>query len=283
MIAKSWAKVNLGLIIHSQREDGYHEIETVMQQIGLCDYLEFQENNNEIEVTTVGGGIPEKDNLVYKAAVLLQQNYSISQGIKVNVYKNIPIGAGLGGGSGNAAVALAGLCKKWKVNLSLEDLFGIAERLGADVPFFLMGGTVLAKGKGEKLKSLPQLPFFGVVLARPCGLSISTGEIYNKISLNIPPAKISYDGFINSLKAKDKKAILNWMARENMNMFEEVILKDYPSLFHLKDLFKKIGLTPIISGSGPSVFAMTSTLKNAMEAANFLEQFGYQAWASWTL
>ncbi len=283
MIVTSWAKVNLGLIIHSQREDGYHEIETVMQQIGLCDYLVFEEKNNGIEITTIGANISEKDNLVYKAAVLLQQEYSIFRGIKIKIYKNIPIGAGLGGGSGNAAVALISLCKKWDINMPLGDLFGIAEKLGADVPYFLLGGTVLAKGKGEKLTLLPQLPFLGVVLAKPFGLSISTKEMYNKISQNIPPAKISYDGFIYSVGKKDREAILNWMGRENMNMLEEVILKDNPSLLHLKGLFKKAGLNPSISGSGPSVFAMTSTLKDAIEAANFLEQFGYQAWASWSL
>ncbi len=282
MLIKAYAKINLGLKVLFKRDDGYHEIETVMQEIGLCDYLKFEEFTGDcIEVECIGMDIPSGENLVYKAAQELSVWNNNTAGVKIYLYKNIPAGAGLGGGSSDAAATILALNDIWKLGLTQNQLVQIAANLGADVPFFLYGGTALARGKGEQIIELPAMPFWGVVLAKPPELFTSTGKIYARVT---PGASYSfnYDPLLVSLKGGDRKGIWEWMKQNNLNMLEEVVLRDYPELNVLKEYFMQMGLIPILSGSGPTVFAFTRTYQEAMESARCLENKGYDAWACWT-
>lgn len=284
MITKAPAKINLGLKVNFRRSDGYHDIESVMQQIGLSDYLVLGENRNntDIEIACKGLDIPLHGNLVYKAAKELQQRYEVTAGVKIVLYKNIPVAAGLAGGSTDAAAALLSLNKLWRLDLSLSELLKIGESLGADVPFCLLGGIAMTRGKGEIINPLPRLPFLGLVLAKPAGLSLSTGAVYEKYSRKMHDKIFSYDPLIRLIEEGNKEAILNWIGQqENLNMLEKVVLEDHLAVVRLKEAFLNLGLSPVMSGSGPSVFSLTPGLKTAREVAFRLEQEGYEAWASW--
>lgn len=283
MLIKAYAKINLGLKVLFKRDDGYHEIETIMQEIGLCDYLKFEEfTGNRIEVECIGMDIPSGENLVYKAVQELSTWKNNTDSVKIYLYKNIPAGAGLGGGSSDAAATLLALNDIWKLGLTQSQLVQIAAKLGADVPFFLYGGTALAKGKGEQIIELPAMPFWGVVLAKPPELFTSTGKIYARAT---PGSSyfFNYDFLLESLKRSDRKSIWEWMKQSNLNMLEEAVLQDYPDLKVLKEYFVQMGLIPILSGSGPTVFAFTWTYQEAIDSARFLEDKGYDAWACCTI
>ncbi|MFY9114021.1 MAG: 4-(cytidine 5'-diphospho)-2-C-methyl-D-erythritol kinase, partial [Dethiobacteria bacterium] len=283
MIIDAPAKINLGLKVLYRRPDGYHEIETVMQQIGLSDYLLFQETpNKEINVYTRGYDIPQDDNLVYRAAIELRKKACINKGLNITLYKNIPVGAGLGGGSTDAAATLMALNRIWDLQASSNELMVIAAELGADVPFCLRGGTALARGRGEKLEPLPALPFFWLVLARPSGLTVSTGRAYGRLPHALPSGAANYDLLSEYLNRGDRENILKWLARDSINMLEEVTLKDNILLGRLKSFFRGLGLLPLMSGSGPVIYALTTSFKEVHAAAFTLEQEGYEAWISWT-
>lgn len=278
------AKINLGLKVLQRRPDGYHEIETVMQQIGLCDYLIFKEiPKNRINVYTRGADIPRDDNLVYRAAIALKKKARINRGLNITLYKNIPMGAGLGGGSADAAAVLTSLNRIWDLQISWSELSAIAVELGSDVPFCLQGGTVLARGRGEILERWPSMPFFWLVLARPAGLVIHTGGVYKKLPDELPATISGYDLLRRHLDRGDRENVLNWLARDCINMLEEVILGDNTPLDRLKDLFGELGLVPLMSGSGPVMYALTASLEMAHAAVFVLEREGYEAWISWTL
>ncbi|NLZ28222.1 MAG: 4-(cytidine 5'-diphospho)-2-C-methyl-D-erythritol kinase [Firmicutes bacterium] len=278
------AKINLGLKVLRRRPDGYHEIETVMQQIGLHDYLIFEEiPKNRINVHTVGADIPRDDNLAYRAAIALKKRARTNRGMNITLYKNIPMGAGLGGGSADAAAVLTALNRIWNLQISWSELAAIAVELGSDVPFCLQGGTALARGRGEILEQWPSLPFFWLVLARPAGLVIHTGGVYKKLPVELPATISGYDLLRRYLEREDRENVLNWLARDCVNMLEEVAFKDNAPLARLKSFFRELGLVPLMSGSGPVMYALTASLEMAHAAVFVLEREGYEAWISWTL
>ena len=221
--------------------------------------------------------------LAYRAAIALKKRARINRGLNITLYKNIPMGAGLGGGSADAATVLTALNRIWNLQISRDELAAIAVELGSDVPFCLQGGTALARGRGEILERWPSLPFSWLVLARPAGLVIHTGGVYRKLPRELPATTSGYDRLRRHLERGDRENILNWLARDCVNMLEEIIFRDNTSLDRLKNLFRESGLLPLMSGSGPVMFALTDSLEMAHAVVFILEQEGYEAWISWTL
>ena len=187
IVIKSYGKINLGLDVLYKRQDGYHEIRTIMQQIDLSDTLVMREIEEDIELDCNNKELPlDSTNLVYRAWKKLQEKTGINKGIQINIHKNIPIAAGLAGGSSNAATVLKGLNELWNLGLSEEELREIGVEIGADVPFCIMGGTALAEGIGEKLTKLKSFKDKNLLLVNP-GIGVSTAEVYGNLRLNEKP------------------------------------------------------------------------------------------------
>ena len=180
---KSYGKINLGLDVLYKRQDGYHEINTIMQQIDLCDTLIIKENKEGLVLKSNSKDLPlDSTNLIYIAWKKIQEKTGINKGIEVILDKKIPIAAGLAGGSSNAAAILKGLNELWDLGFDEKDLREIGVEIGADVPFCIMGGTALAKGIGEELTKLRPFKDKDLLLVNP-GLAISTAEVYKSLNL----------------------------------------------------------------------------------------------------
>ncbi|MDP3012914.1 MAG: 4-(cytidine 5'-diphospho)-2-C-methyl-D-erythritol kinase [Candidatus Subteraquimicrobiales bacterium] len=271
MILKAHAKINFYLDVLSRRSDGYHNIQSVMQSLELADVIFISPNLKKIEVILNSSDfaldIPSNDNLAYKAATLLKNEAGLNQGAIIEINKRIPVAAGLGGGSADAAAVLFGLNLLWGLNLPLEKLQQIGAKVGADVPFCLIGGTSLAEGVGEILNPLPQMPSSFVVIAKP-SFGISTAEIYNELDkIEISPLK-QLELICASLEKKDLVAI----SRHLNNILEKVAGKLYPEIIELKEIAMEAGaLGALMSGSGPSVFALAKEKKAAEKVLEALK------------
>ncbi|KAA3619418.1 MAG: 4-(cytidine 5'-diphospho)-2-C-methyl-D-erythritol kinase [Calditrichaeota bacterium] len=264
----SYAKINLGLHITGKRLDGYHELATVFQQVGLCDYLHFEfskSGNTTIDLAVSGN--PElhsdKENLVYRAASLFLAKIETNISVSITLEKKIPIGAGLGGGSSNAAVALLGINHALGCPLNSAQLRILGAKLGADVPFFIDGGLVFATGIGEKLSSIENKFDFKILLVSP-GISVSTHWAYSKVRLDL----IRKSRNINLGSFVSKTSLAAW--RENIeNDFEEIVFLEYPQLKALKAMLYSLGADyASLSGSGSTVFGIFSDRKTAEKAAS---------------
>ena len=184
---KSPAKINLALDIVGKREDGYHEIETVMHQVELCDLIKV-EDSDEMKIDC-NDKIPLKGNLVLKAVKLLKGRYNLTRNVSITIEKNIPVAAGLGGGSSNAALTLIALDKLWGLNLKQEELINLAKEIGSDVPFFIAGNAAYATGKGELLQKLDPINFYAVLI-NP-GFDVSTKWAYESLNLGLTGKKLA--------------------------------------------------------------------------------------------
>ncbi|MEG6521291.1 4-(cytidine 5'-diphospho)-2-C-methyl-D-erythritol kinase [Desulfotomaculum sp. 1211_IL3151] len=257
-------KINLTLDVLARRPDGYHEVEMIMQSIALHDVLEIEQQTSEISLFVSGISVTTKeDNLVLKAANLLKQMAPPEAGAIIRLHKNIPVAAGLAGGSTNAAAALRGLNALWDLGLSQEQLMKLAAQLGADVPFCLMGGTVIARGIGEKLTPLDLAPPFGVVLVKPA-FGVSTAEVYQGLCLNELSKRPDMARMLEALKERN----LEKVAGELANVLESMTLKLHPELITIKNYLREAGSQGVLmSGSGPTVFGLTENLAKAKEIA----------------
>ena len=253
LILPSPAKVNLSLWIKGKRPDGYHEIITVMHTINLFDVISFQPSG-KLELYIKGNKtLPiGRDNLVIKACRLFKEKTGINPKVSINLTKKIPIGAGLGGGSSNAATTLKGLNLIYGKPLSDEELYKIASKLGSDVPFFLKGGLAIAYGRGEKLRHYPPAGF-DILLVFP-GFFCSTAEVYQ----NSPSIKRNIS--IENVEKSIISPLLNEHLEElEENMENDLELSDSPCVkktLEVKEKLRRIGLKPLMSGSGSSVFAI---------------------------
>lgn len=252
IIIESYGKINLALDVLYKREDGYHELNTIMQQISLKDKLIFKEIEKGIIIESTDQDVPiDESNLVYRAWDKLRSITGISRGIHIYIEKHIPIAAGLAGGSSNGAATLKALNQLWNLNLSLEELMKIGESLGADVPFCLLGGTALAQGIGEKLT--PLKPFSGkyILLGNP-GICVSTPYAYSKLDLN-PRENMDLDELVSCMEKED----LNCVGNNFKNIMEDPIIKEYPVIDKIKEIMIENGaLGALMSGSGPTVFGL---------------------------
>ena len=250
---KAPAKINLALDVLFKRPDQYHEVEMVMTTVDLADRIELEElKKNEIKIYSHNRYVPDDDrNLAYQAAALLKERYAIKQGVGIKIEKNIPVAAGLAGGSSDAAATLRGLNKLWNLGLSLDELATIGSEIGSDVSFCVYGGTALATGRGEKIQHLSSPPKCWVVLAKPV-MGVSTADIYKR--LDIQKAKHpNIQAMLNAIHNQDYQAVCDNLG----NVLESVTLSLYPEVLHIKNQMKKFGADAVLmSGSGPTVFGL---------------------------
>lgn len=252
IIIESYAKINLGLDILYKRSDGYHEINTIMQQISLSDTITIREVEEDIVLESNSDNLPlDSTNLVYRAWKILQEKTGIKKGIQISIHKNIPISAGLAGGSSNAAAVLKGLNELWDLKLSEKELMELGVKLGADVPYCIMGGTAFAEGIGEKLTKLKSFSGKFVLLANP-GIEISTLEVYNRLKLVGKP-QLDIKKIINFIEKDDLKSV----AENIINVMEKVVIEDHPIISKIKKEMRDCGaLGALMSGSGSTVFGL---------------------------
>lgn len=262
LVIESSAKINLGLKIIKKRTDGYHEIQTILQQIGLFDQLKIKMVSSGIHVVCQNENVPEdKRNLVYKAAQLLIQTAGIKNGVHVCIDKKIPVGAGLGGGSSNAAATLIGMNQLWGLGFDKNKLISIGKKIGADVPFFIFGNTAWATGIGDKLYKLPAAPTMWLALIFP-NIHISTHWVYENLNLGLTREN-------NNIKMLEF-ALVNHnifeIGRYLYNDLESVVIRKHPEIQEIKDVLCSMGaIGSLMSGSGSSVFGL---FLNKEEAAN---------------
>lgn len=261
---KALAKINLGLDVLGRRENGYHDVRMVMQSIYLYDEVKL-EKTAEPGITTVSNlsFLPTGDgNIAYKAARLLQEEFQITEGIKITLNKHIPVAAGLAGGSSNAAAVLFGMNRMFRLGLSQKDLMDRGVRLGADVPYCIMRGTVLAEGIGEKLSVLPAMPKCTVLIAKP-PVSVSTKVVYEALDAKEITEHPDIDGIIEGLKNNSLKQVAACMG----NVLEDVTVPMHPVIDQIKQEMKNAGaLNAMMSGSGPTVFGLFESRADAREA-----------------
>ncbi len=256
IVMESYGKINLGLDVLYKREDNYHEINTIMQQISLSDTLIMREIKEGIELDCNNKELPlDSTNLVYHAWKKMQEKTGINRGIQINIHKRIPIAAGLAGGSSNAAAVLKGLNELWNVGLSEKELREIGVGIGADVPYCIMGGTALAEGIGEKLTKLRPFRGKNLLLINP-GIGVSTTEVYNSLRLEKQP-RMDIKRIISSIEKDDIKSV----AESITNIMEEVVIERNPIISEIKkDMLKYGALGSLMSGSGPTVFGLFDDL-----------------------
>ena len=262
---KAYAKVNLGLDVLRRREDGYHEVKMVMQTVNLFDRIEIEEISDQagIVISANADFVPvNEDNLIYKAAKLLMDEFNISKGVKITLEKNIPVAAGMAGGSTDAAATLVGINELFGIGLSTEDLKKRGVKIGADVPYCIMGGTALSEGIGEVLTPLSGMPQCHILIAKP-PINVSTKFVYENLHANELTWHPDIDGMVNAIKNSDLYGIASKME----NVLETVTAKEYPVIEELKASMKENGaLNSIMSGSGPTVFGLFDDESKAKKA-----------------
>ena len=263
---KALAKINLGLDVLRRREDGYHEVRMIMQTIGLCDELEIRKTKQPgIQVETNLYYLPtNENNLVYKAAQLLKDEFGLRDGIGIRLRKRIPVAAGMAGGSSDAAAVLWGMNQMYKLGLSRQELMDRGVKLGADVPYCVLRGTALAEGIGEKLSVLPPMPKCYILIAKP-GISVSTKFVYENLHANDlrPEQHPDVDAMIRAMEKKD----LGLLASRMGNVLETVTVPAYPVIDEIKRFMVEHGaLGAMMSGSGPTVFGIYDTRGKARQA-----------------
>ena len=272
IIEIAYAKINLGLEILGKRADGYHEVSMVMQSVGLCDTVtaELAKKGSGIEVTTNVVGLScSADNLAYKAAVLLADKFKITPNVRIHLDKKIFMAAGLAGGSSDGAATLRALNKLWQLDLTAAQLEEIAAELGSDVPFCISGGTAWAKGRGEIIEPLPDMPRTYVVLAKPKNIEVSTAWVYK----NYNKGRVVNAPCIHSIVSHLPQgccAALPYMG----NVLETVTIPAYPVIAAIKAAALGAGAYyAMMSGSGPTVFALCDSESEAKRVEMALLKF----------
>ena len=266
---KSRAKINLSIDVLGKREDGYHLVEMIMQTIDLFDKIKiFSLKEDTIIIESNSLDIPlDSANIVYKAADLIKKQYNIKKGVKIIIEKNIPIAAGMAGGSSNAAAVLVGLNQLWQLNLSENKLKELGLKLGADVPFCIGGQTALAENIGEKLTKIDGLSEDIFILVCKPELFVSTKEIYEEIDSKIIEKRPNNKLLIQLLKENKIQQIADNM----YNVLEEVTRERYPVIEEIeKIMMENDALGSMMSGSGPTVFGLYRNREDAENCKNKL-------------
>ncbi|ADU92554.1 4-(cytidine 5'-diphospho)-2-C-methyl-D-erythritol kinase [Geobacillus sp. Y412MC52] len=274
---KAPAKINLSLDVLYKRPDGYHEVKMVMTTIDLADRIELVALPEEdaIRIVSQNRFVPDDcRNLAYQAAKLLKETFSIRQGVAISITKHIPVAAGLAGGSSDAAATLRGLNKLWQLGLTLDELAELGAKIGSDVAFCVYGGTALATGRGEIITPIASPPPCWVVLAKP-PIGVSTAEVYRNLELE----RVSHpdvDAMVRAIERQDYAAICRLVG----NVLEEVTLKKYPEVAHIKEQMKRFGADAVLmSGSGPTVFGLIEHDSRMQRVYNGLRGFCDQVFA----
>lgn len=270
---RSYAKINWTLDVLFKREDGFHELRTIYQTVSLHDTLRITETDGPIEIVCDDPRVPcDESNLAFKAATLLREAAGASKGARIEIEKRIPVAAGLGGGSSNAAATLLALVKLWQVEINERALFGIAASLGSDVPFFLMGGTALGVGRGEQVSPIEQVHCEHLLLVNP-GFAVSTRDAYEKLS-RLTRSEAALKLPFTLLAAKGISG-LPLVARNDL---EEAVLAAHPEIAEVKRRLLSLGARhALMSGSGATVFGVFDNSQTIEQAESEVRAAGYWA------
>ncbi|MGN0374854.1 MAG: 4-(cytidine 5'-diphospho)-2-C-methyl-D-erythritol kinase [Butyrivibrio sp.] len=266
---KAYAKINLGLDVLGTLDNGYHEVRMVMQSIDLFDKVNIVKNRTgNISIRTNLNFLPVgPDNLAYKAARLIREEFGITEGVDIDLFKFIPVAAGMAGGSTDGAAVLKGMNRLFELGLTEEELMSRGARLGADVPYCIMGGTALAEGVGDKLTPLKPCPRCYVVIGKP-GISMSTKYVYEHLVLDENTVHPDIDGIIQSINGDDIYGVADRLS----NVLETVTEKAYPVIGTIKsEMIKQGALNSIMSGSGPTVFGLFDDYNKAVKCKEALK------------
>lgn len=269
---KAMAKINLGLDVVRRMENGYHEVRMIMQTVDLYDELILRKIEKAgIRIITEHAELPtDESNLIYKTIKLLTERYPITGGVEAELHKNIPIAAGMAGGSTDAAAAFAGMNELFELHLSKEQLQEMAVSIGADVPYCIMGGTALAEGIGEILTPLPPAPGCYVLIAKP-DISVSTKFVYENLHADTLQKHPDIDGMIQAIESGNLEGVCSRLE----NVLETVTEKAYPVIAELKGLMKEQrAMNALMSGSGPTVFGIYADRETAETAAEAVRESG---------
>ncbi|ONI40686.1 4-(cytidine 5'-diphospho)-2-C-methyl-D-erythritol kinase [Candidatus Epulonipiscium fishelsonii] len=267
------AKINISLDVIGKRENGYHDLRMIMQTINLHDTIYIKKTKSpKIQINTNIPWLPIDDkNIAYQAVQVFLRETKLPYGVYIDIFKRIPISAGLAGGSTDAAAVLVGLNKIFKTRFSKRKLMKLGVQLGADVPFCILRGTALAEGIGEVLTPLPPLPYTYILLVKP-NISVSTSVVYQTLSVQNIKKHPKTDEILNAIKCKDTKFIFNNME----NVLQEVTIPLYPEIERIKkDMLRQGAIASMMSGSGPTVFGIYKNNNECIKVANhFKENYG---------
>ena len=267
---KAPAKINLTLDVLYKRPDNYHEVEMVMTTVDLADRIGLEPREDGlIKILSADRYVPDDHrNFAYQAAQLLKDTYGVGQGVNIHIEKEIPIAAGLAGGSSDAAATLRGLNKLWNLNLSTDELAELGAKIGSDVSFCVYGGTAIATGRGEKIEHIAAPPSCFVVLAKP-KIGVSTAEVYGGLKiegLEHPNTK----QMLQAIETNDYDLVCASLG----NVLETVTLKLYPEVVTIKEQMQRFGADAVLmSGSGPTVFGLVDSESRATRIYNGLRGF----------
>lgn len=266
----AYAKINLGLDVIRRREDGYHDVCMIMQSLELHDVITIKPTSEQgITMTTNLSYLPNnQDNLVYKAASLFMESYGLTSGLSIHLEKQIPVAAGLAGGSSDAAATLLGLNQLFHTDIPREELMKLGVKIGADVPYCIMLGTALSEGIGELLTPLPPIPSCSILLVKP-DISVSTKYVYENLHLSKKSIHPDIQAMRNALTNGD----LHTLAKSMDNILQSVTIKEYPIISEIKDKMKELGaLNSLMSGSGPTVFGIYQNRELAKKALTYFKR-----------
>lgn len=259
----AYAKINLGLDVIGRLPNGYHEVKMIMQSVGICDELTFEKQPSGITVTTDSGELPaDENNLIYRAAKLLLDTCAVKEGVRIHLTKRIPIAAGMAGGSTDAAATLKAVNQLFRFGKTKEELMELGVKIGADVPYCILGGTALAEGIGERLTPLPPMPDCHLLVAKP-DINVSTKYVYTTLDA----APILFHPDIDGMTAAILAGDLTGITAKLGNVLETVTVPAHPIISKIKEKFLELGSDGVLmSGSGPTVFGIFSD-KTAAEKA----------------
>lgn len=270
---RAYAKINLGLDVLGVRDNGYHDVRMIMQTVKLFDKLTFRLlEEDTIRIKTNLGFLPiNEDNLVYKAVKLLKDTYHVSKGLEIDLYKCIPVAAGMAGGSTDCAAALIEASKLFGLHLDKKTLMELGVTLGADVPYCILRGTALSEGIGEILTPLQPIPNCYILIAKP-PISVSTKYVYETLDSKEIESHPDIDGMLEAIANHDLTGITSRMA----NVLETVTVEKYPVIQTIKEtMLEHRAMNALMSGSGPTVFGIYETEEAANAARNVIKEKGY--------
>lgn len=276
LYVKAPAKINLTLDVLYKRPDNYHEVEMIMTTVDLADRIGLESREDGmIIISSTNGFIPNDNrNLAYQAAQLIKDTYGVREGVFIRIEKEIPVAAGLAGGSSDAAATLRGLNKLWNLNLSLDTLAELGSKIGSDVSFCIYGGTALATGRGEKIRELPAPPTCWVVLAKP-KIGVSTAQVYGGLKLE----EVTHPSTSQMIQAIENDNY-ELMCQSVGNVLETVTFKLHPEVVMIKEQMRRFGADAVLmSGSGPTVFGLVDNESRLGRIYNGLRGFCEEVFA----
>lgn len=264
------AKINLSLDVVGKREDGYHLLKMIMQSVSLYDGITIKKSNDGINLYCSREYVPrDSRNTAYKAAAIIKEKFGINEGVDIIIDKNIPVAAGLAGGSADAAGVIEGMNSLFNLGMSVEEMMKIGVRVGSDVPYCMLQGTALAEGIGDVLTPIKSFEGVWCVLAKP-PVAVSTAEVYHGLKIDEIPRHPNTEKLINFIEKKD----IEGLSINMINVLENVTIKKHPVVFEIKNIMMEFhALGSLMSGSGPTVFGLFESKEAAEKCYNRLKDY----------